>query len=394
MERLTQDLILDVFSRLPLICLLRVRCVSKSWHTITSGPILSTLRIQRSVTTNNLTDAIVLSCPNNSPGNQLYFAEGEPNNPIVKKIDLSFIYGTGQILLSVVGVCNGLLCLSSYPTFRGGINAIDSLKYISLLNPITGEHKQLPTFDRPTRSLNNLRSLCCFGFDDSQRVFKVAIFVFYGNNSINATSSALDAFKDMSEMYVYTLGSSNTWRKTVGNVPNMLYHHHANASNVFAKGALHWICATPVNSSEFERRIVSFNLGYENFSVIKPPEVVVVEQSLDCYSLATLGNCLSWVDVKHEDFVDIWLRKSDNGEESWIKNFSIRKELIAPRLYARLQPIKLRENGDLLLLYTGRLVVYNAQSNICEFITINEDPRRSGAGRAFPYVGSFISCLQ
>ncbi|KAF5187255.1 F-box protein [Thalictrum thalictroides] len=415
MERLTPDLILDVFSRLPLIFLIRARCVSKSWHTIVSDPILSTLRIQLSLTTNILTDAIVLTCSNDIPGNQLYFVEGEPNYPIVKKIDLSFIYGTGQFLLSVVGVCNGLLCLTTYPTFPGRsfMDTIDTLKYICLLNPITGEHKQLPIFDRPSCFMSNmtslccfgvnysqpmriLTSLCCFGFDGSQRVFKVAIFVFYGNHSRDVTSSAVDAFKDMTtEMYVYTLGSSNLWRKTVGNVPTMLYYYHANASNVFASGSLHWISATPVNSSEFKRHIVSFNLGYENFSVIKPPEVVVVERSVNCYALAVLENCLSWVDVNHEDFVDIWLRRSDNGVESWIKHFSLQKELIAPCFYGIVQPIKLRENGDLLLLHSGHFIVYNAQRNMCEFIEIYEDPRVMGSAvEAFPYVGSFISCLQ
>ncbi|KAF5187256.1 F-box and associated interaction domains-containing protein [Thalictrum thalictroides] len=397
MERLTPDLIMDVFSRLPLIFLIRVRCVSKSWHTIASGAILSTLRIQRSLTANNLTDAIVLTYPINSLGYQLYFVEGEPNYPIVKKIDLSFIHRTGQSLLSVVGVCNGILCFTSFPLFHGlrGINSIDSLKYICLLNPITGEHKQLPTFDRPSCSMSNVACLCCFGFDDSHRVFKVAIFMFHGGNSINVASPAFDAYKDMTtEMYVYTLGSSNMWRKTVGDVPTMLYQNYANASNVFANGSLHWISATPVNSSEFKRHIVSFNLRYENFSIIKPPEVVVVESLVNCYALAVLENCLSWVDVKHEDFVDIWLRKSDNGVESWIKHFSIQNEHIAPHFYGIVHPIKVRENGDLLLLCNCRLVVYNAQTNTCEFIKSIEDSSWPNAVSAFPYVGSLISCLQ
>ncbi|KAF5195841.1 hypothetical protein FRX31_014575 [Thalictrum thalictroides] len=90
MERLTPDLTLDIFSRLPIRSLLRARCVCKSCRTLTSDPILFTLHLNRSS---------INTYTNNLFGQQeFYFSE----QPSLSKENISFLSLTKKIHLSVI----------------------------------------------------------------------------------------------------------------------------------------------------------------------------------------------------------------------------------------------------------------------------------------------------
>ncbi|PIA45904.1 hypothetical protein AQUCO_01600273v1 [Aquilegia coerulea] len=408
MERLTKDLTLNIFSRLPVCSLLGCKCVSKYWFNVISDPILSTLRNE--LTTNSIIEAIVVTHPFDLTANQLYFVaekkqqEEEATAIIKKKIDLSFIQDdTSKLNVSLVGVCNGLLCLVNIRVIayrRGG--DIDPYESIFVLNPITGDHQELtPKFENPIPR-DGLQTACIlleFGFDDIHRVFKVIAFIFRYDSSIddeidNDVVYVNDV--DMTEMQVYTIGGNNLWRREFGNVPYILRYRFGKVSNVFVNGCLHWITRTLVqNSVDYKLLIMSFNLGSEDFGVIQTPEEIVMElpylvMQSNYYALAVLDNCLSLVDSMHDNNLDIWLRKSDNGNESWIKYFSIQKELILERGISQVMPIKLKMNGEILLLAHYRLVVYNARNKTCRPFASDEGPEGISGARAFPFVGSFI----
>ncbi|KAF5193027.1 F-box protein [Thalictrum thalictroides] len=412
MERIPRDLTLNIFSRLPVYSLLSCKCVCKHWFNLTSDPILSTLRNQLT-TTNSITEAIVVTY---LPGNQLFFVAEKENTAenhfystiIKKKIDISFIHDdSSKIIVSLVGVCNGLLCLVNIRIIGFRSNPFES---IHVLNPITGDHLELiPKFENPI-CRHGLQTYCIilgFGFDEIHRVFKVVAFIFRYDSSID--DNIVDDDDDMTEMLVYTIGGgggggatgNNLWRRAFGNVPYILRYHFGpeshKASNVYVNGCLHWVTRTLVqNSLDYKLVILSFHLGYEDFGFIQTPEEIIGELYLlmqsSYYSLAVLDNCLSFVDSKHDEVIDIWLSKNDGGNQSWIKYFSIQKQLVLERGFGhQVMPIKQKMNGEILLLANYHMVVYNPQNKTCRPFAFDDDPEEISGAIAFPFVGSFIN---
>ncbi|KAF5203096.1 F-box/kelch-repeat protein [Thalictrum thalictroides] len=414
MEQLTPDLTMDILSRLPIRSLLRSRCVCKFWLTITSDQAFYKLHLINQSSTH---DAIFISFHHYPSGwKNLYFVE-QPKSGLpvfLKKIDISFITGfqedisfiTGfqEHFLVVLGVCKGLLCLSilpplrhvgnSYlptvlnpiPESRNLLNTISRPIYI--MNPVTGEYHQPLNFQESLFSKNPTDVKYGFGFDDSMQVFKVVVFL---------GSAGVDV---MNEMQVYTIGvgSNNTWRREVGNVPKVLFYSIQMTLDPFVNGCLHLIATTDrIISTDNRNIIVSFHLGSEEFEVIETPESIAVTQfkiARQSFTLGVVNDCLSFVDAAHIDLVDIWLRKKENETASWIKHFSLHKDLIAPIPFQRINLINYKKNGELLLQSPYGVVVYNVQGNTTsKFVEIGgfEEPHEVDDFIVIPFDGSLIS---
>ncbi|KAF5208466.1 hypothetical protein FRX31_001949 [Thalictrum thalictroides] len=407
MEKLTQDLIIDILSRLPTVPLLQSRCVCKSWHhIITFDAIFYTLRNNhQSLLTN--ADALTLISPSHftdKSADQLYFTHFNENvRPLIQKIDVSsFIHGiTKEVYLRVVGVCNGLICLATFQKPLHGLSApMDKrrIKSFQILNPISRENLELPNFeeesllstsDGVTGKISK-RRFYGFGFDKCNQVFKLVLFLVFDDvddeygNSNNVVN----------EMFVFTFGSG--WRRSLGEVPSMIRYAFSDASNVCVNGCLYWITCTAVpDSTNYSLVIMSFNLGDETFGTIETPEMIVVEsayylvQAHYYYTLAVFENRLCWIDMKNDKHINIWIKKSDS-EESWIKKFCLQKNLL-PGHYGPVRPIKLERNGELFLYHRNHVISYNVRCNMSKFFIIDEELEGISHDEGFPFAGSFIS---
>ncbi|KAF5195840.1 hypothetical protein FRX31_014574 [Thalictrum thalictroides] len=96
--------------------------------------------------------------------------------------------------------------------------------------------------------------------------------------------------------------------------------------NAFVNGSLNLI-------GKHGTYIVAFHLGSEDFEVIQTAELTVHDNTCGWkyYTLGVIEDCLSFLDAAVDNFVEIWLRKNENGIASWVKQFSIDKELLDPR---------------------------------------------------------------
>ncbi|KAF5194937.1 F-box protein [Thalictrum thalictroides] len=380
MERLLPlDIIMDIFSRLPIKTILQCKCVCKNWFNIISNPTFSI--VQFSQATNVSNPDIILNYKYN-----LYFAENNDdeynkNHPILscKKIDNSPVKNTSSMAnLSVLGSYNGLLCLTVLHKIRFlGSNPI----YI--FNPITGDRLRLPDpqsyedEDKPRIFLSGL------GFDVSIGKFKIVLAFCYSDDS-------------KSELQVHTLGS-NIWRRKVGIVPIEPFDSLQDFSFVFVNGSLHWITIADNFPNSRKLVITSFHFGVEEFGIVPKPKSVVVDPQLIYpriyFVLGVLDEHLSLVDSSSRNFIRIWFKKNDNGKKSWIKKFVIQKNLVCRQLNEAIVPIKLREKGEILFLLLGSeyMVSYNIESRKCRSLKVGSQESDCTYFDAIPVTSSLIS---
>ncbi|XP_022887018.1 F-box/kelch-repeat protein At3g23880-like [Olea europaea var. sylvestris] len=172
MSELTEDLLLDVLSRLPVISLLRFRCVSKSWKTTIDSSYFIKLHLNKSIKDVNSHKILAIG-RDPSAVNDVIFC--------IVKFDSGFEFEGVQRIQSpiekfketvrFIGSCRFLICLKY--TYRK----------IILWNPSVREHKILPYTDVEIeasrgRKYTQYRYSFGFGYDDLMDDHKVVRLVY------------------------------------------------------------------------------------------------------------------------------------------------------------------------------------------------------------------------
>ncbi|KAF5193451.1 hypothetical protein FRX31_016966 [Thalictrum thalictroides] len=413
MERLTQDLTIDILSWLPIRSLLCCKCVCKTWHTIISDPVFSTLQLHRSSSSDlffhfnfsiEYGDFYISESGSRyeahsqesdfylALGNEDRFEEDDDEDDSLilrpsKTVHVPFFIDSWKDF-NVLGSCNGLLVLSTI--WNTESVTMFATEPIYIFNPITGEHLQLPSIRISPELGIVVKFLSGFGFDVSTQDFKLVILLFY----VPHGSDVLELESTMNEMHVYPF-RSNTWSKETGNVPNVLLDTCQVFSYVFINGSLYW-SAIDVDS---RLHILSLHLGSEDFGEIPTPDLPLLAENTskqfawdqsDQFALGVLEECLSLVDYSHENFIDIWQMMNNNGNEHWVKLLSIDREVMLYSLQSRsVMCLEYGKKGEILLMGSSNFVVYNAESSTCTKVWVAVEG--DGNCRAIPFVGSLIS---
>ncbi|XP_047339484.1 F-box protein CPR1-like [Impatiens glandulifera] len=313
MSLLPDEILADILCRLPVKCLLRLRCVSKFWLSLISSSHFVKLHLSRSVQTkNNLrifmwkdniyrVDFDPLNEGFLQPAAVDYLPLSCPVMSLIMEMRFSDYDYDGGILLC--GSCDGLLCVS---------NAI-SINTVLLWNPSTRKSIKLPYPFVDLRDKYDIVYNCIyrFGYDNTNDDYKVVRIVFH-----------LNIFKALIctdyELNVYSL-KSNLWHtsETFPHCPKL-----ESFGDSIVSGALHWISISSVESdTEKKILIVAFNLGTEKYRVIPPPEFVGPHFRLN---LDNLNGCLSLSCHYESSFVDVFLLKEyGGGNEYWSKLITI-----------------------------------------------------------------------
>ncbi|KAF5180334.1 hypothetical protein FRX31_030077 [Thalictrum thalictroides] len=154
-------------------------------------------------------------------------------------------------------------------------------------------------------------------------------------------------------------------------------------------GVLHWL-----TFSNDEPLIVSFNLFREDFGFIPLPRENLLQRR--CYlTIGLFEGHLSVVD--HSFSIDIWVMKKYNDNESWVRQFSIKQELIwsaaGCAMNVRVDLLKFRNSGELLLIFDGKYFVsHNIISQKREFLKVEGfEEGKKHLLQGYPFVGSFLS---
>ncbi|KAI6695770.1 hypothetical protein NL676_023480 [Syzygium grande] len=322
-ESFTEDLVIEILSRLPVKSLMRFKCVSKRWRSLISDPGFAKSHLQR------------LKAGDIIPSQRI--VKSSPLETIdYEQLDGGIGGGHGSVMVrfhepkvddprwmpDLVGSCDGLVCFVVHGGFL-------------LYNPTTKESRNVPSFDL----VPGIKSFHGFGYDSTSDDYKIV--------QGNGTKSY--------QMARFSLKSSS-WRR----VQVQQESHLANYRGVYWKGALHW-CAVDQSRNKRETAIMSFDLAEEKFhQVLSVPEVGgdVVFEGLGIHG----ANLFIYHGTKN-DLCEAWITNEYQRGGLWTKLFSVSTEGI-PGCKYWLIPIVCTRSGKIVFqINVYRIILFNPEEN-------------------------------
>ncbi|KAI4323793.1 hypothetical protein L6164_023371 [Bauhinia variegata] len=341
-----EDIMVDIFSRLPVKSLIRFQSLSKDYAKLFK-------------TTTFISEH--LHCSHNNPSLlcitprkpwKPYFIRSHETKEEIKKADRPMSsLSTG----SVIGCCNGLICMYHSRNW--------SLEALSIWNPATKEFRRIevPSF---------ISWWACggegFGFSAILNDYKIVMH--YRNE----------------EQAVYSL-STDTWRGT--RVENFLsiYNFGGNPA-LSANGALFWAGFEKVTSYKRCHCLISFDIDKEVFSKIKlPPGPDIDSEDLSLIQLALYKNSIAVLhETTNHERVDVWVRdeKSAIGEcFTWVKLFTVGP--FSSVLYAA------------LAIWREEIVIYNWEEDSEDGVVLYHCSPSSNKLKKLPFqfFGGILHCF-
>ncbi|OVA01216.1 F-box domain [Macleaya cordata] len=332
MSSLPDEIIVNIFSRLPVKSLLRFRSVCKPWSKLVSDPDFVKMHFNHAIENNNfslmLRDYYLYSVDYDSSSSSLSLSD--------EAVEIDYPFKSSRYWVKILA---------------------------------TKEYKKIPKtpIEHPM-GYGIIRAIKYgFGYDCNIEDYKlVRIVDFYGYDS---------------EVKVYTLGS-NSWRR----IQYIPYNFSVGSIfGVLVNGALHWIAKHYIRS-EASRLILSLDIRDETFQEVPQPENLndqlhITFGVLGEY-LCILDNCLYMVGV------EVWVMKDYGVRESWTKLFTIALQTVV-QSFQYLRLIQCFNNGEILLQKDNNaLVLYNPKHERTRILKIRGIPKRF---ETVTYVGSLVS---
>ena len=263
---LPQDLITQIlFSPLPIKSLVRFQCVSKSWFALISDPYFINLNLATSTERTLIAEVSPLNRPKN------FFLVNFSNNELGKLVKIYSPFNAQENLNgsnSVIGCCNGLVCIRKYDYYNSEIliwnPSIQKYKKLPF-EPDYDQHKQLTAV-----RYNPLQLNLAFGYDSVNNDCKVLKIVFlelikFLDKCDNWPRPPEEIMKPLKIM-VYSL-KSHSWRKVEDQWP---YEDESfiRSGPAFSNGAFYWLVKSVSVSTT---TLLTFDLTTEKFGVRKFP---------------------------------------------------------------------------------------------------------------------------
>nr|GMD24216.1 putative F-box protein At1g19160 [Ipomoea batatas] len=307
--KLSRDLVVDVFSRLPVKSLMRFKCVCKFFYDlITSDHDLMDKHYEFRKAK---TDCVLLETGWAVREYYLLYKESSEYNEI------------GCIYLDIpttpqahwVKCCQGLLCLISTRNDICNLDQGDDLIYdIWICNPSIRKVKALPSITVPYRSPYDAFVLNEFGFGISDDMtWKVVILLEF--------CSRADQVGTAHEMtLVYSQVGGDYWSLRQVNSVTPCRDLESERNDFYLKGRYYWRADRFFDMDEpYPRYLVWFDMNDEVFGRIKLPDVSIPSVSIMNETIALLGYS-SWGD---SSCIEIWLMIENDNNTFWHKQASI-----------------------------------------------------------------------
>ncbi|KAJ9189487.1 hypothetical protein P3X46_000772 [Hevea brasiliensis] len=355
-DYLPKHLVLNILFRLPVICLIRFRCVCKSWCALFSDPnyIYKNLLSDSDSEDLNANPRVLVKFEDyNAEDFEDYAFSFLSSDTFDLSAPQEIPYPKDIIekcsFIDIVGsCCNGLICLRDvyYVEDLLGLwdDIYDSESNIVLWNPTTTETKILPESNVPRPPHHSISlEIVEFGFDPRTSDCKVLRIFEY---------SSLDSQWDYL-VEIYSL-RDDTWRKVDVTLNAWILPSYKYCDGFFndhrghtgANGTFHW--RTRYHSPEDV--IVSFDLCNEVIKTTGLPDPVDSFESI--FSL----NEYVALPLHVPYHVELWVLLEYGVKESWTKLFTIAyPEVMRPCL-----PLGFSRNGELFFSdLGGQLLVWN-----------------------------------
>ncbi|XP_068320913.1 F-box/kelch-repeat protein At3g06240-like [Pyrus communis] len=338
---LSEDIIEDILSRLPVKSVCRFRCVSKLWLHLTTQPHFIQAHLKRTQSRKLLI----------SSTNSLFSLDHlAPIDDDLLPLELDFPLKGGEPLLPWIqtfGSCNGLVCIMPVP------------EKFFIFNPTTRDCLMVPDCPMPIH--------VCPG-QDSRNGYHRHSFGYAP--SINDYKFVKVAYGCM--VHVFSL-KNNSWKR----VQDFPYKHLLDDSTTFLNGAVHWLCGPVGVGATYV--IAAFDLAEEKFLDLAPPDSVTNHTR---FTIGVLGGCLCLLHKSSMKQHSFWVMKEYNVKESWTR-------ILITDSYFSLQPLCYWKDGKILLVRNRKqLLLCNTKNGTCKKFLVN--------GLPFPifadvYVESLVS---
>nr|BAJ24878.1 S-locus linked F-box protein type-6 [Petunia x hybrida] len=373
-KKLSEDVVIFIFFRLPVKSLMRFKFVSKSFFTLIQSSTFINLHLYNTTAPGD--EYILLKrCfiqENNQYKTILSFLAGDDDdylNPIFQDLDVTHLTSTRNCDHDqLIGPCHGLMALMDTQT-------------TILFNPSTRNYRPLrPSPFSCPQGFHRCIQAVGFGFDTVSNDYKVVrISIIYKVDYDDEYPEERDR-----KFEVYDLGI-DYWRELDNLSRELTTFCVTHCSQMFYKGACHWIASLDIDAYI----ILCFDMSSETFRSLKIPESCHIINGPTC-RLALVHDTLTLIYYPYpepeipveKDFINIWFMNEYNVYESWIRKYTIRGLLID-------SPLTVWKGY--LLLYQSRsgcLMSYNLNYNDVREFNFHGYPKSL---RAIVYKDSLIS---
>ena len=353
-----EDILADIFSRVPVKSLLVSKSVSKHWHRLIQSPAFINLQLHWSLEKPNY-----IIYPYMDEVVNLYLMKG--NGEIIEMITLPGCENLPP--LSLICSRNGLICCINYPLVPDSDDEVYLIDFeIRICNPATREVYLLPQGSPSKKKIS-------IGVAFGPKPWEYKVFRFFHFKS-EAEDTRLEC-----EIYSSSTGS---WRGigVVQHCPMDYEHCPLGSNHIFVNGKVYWFV-----SSEEDDDIPGFILSVdmeENFRIINLPEEVTQHSSL-----VDLEGCLSLVAVYDEDeIVDVWVL-DDSNEPNWKKKRSDYVPFSSNECIDSVAALK----NEIFFITTDHYLIYNLDDGTWTELDLADDFERN-LPVVFPYTESLLPC--
>ena len=354
MPHIPFDLVAEILCRLRVKCLLRFRCVCKSWNSLIAKDLkFAKKHLCVSITRHHLIATTyipskqfsVLSYPLDFLQLNSIFTTKAINHEYYSLIHPNY-YRT------LVTSCDGLLCFA--------IN-----RQLALLwNPSIRKLKRLPSLEFSPREHGY--TTYAFGYDpfiDNYKVVFVSCYYFeYEGIHMKGCKTQVN---------IYTLGT-HSWRRTK-DFPSMIPYDE---SGIIVSGTVNWLAYSRV-PGKLSRAIFSLDLGKECYEEISQPNYGMPDK-LTLGMMRDICLCIFSHSLSLRAFTNVWLMKEYGIKESWVKLIRLRFPTFCDSSYFLPKIVYVSEDDNHVLLlfredHTLNWVFYNSKNDTAKSLKIKED---------------------
>ncbi|KNA12349.1 hypothetical protein SOVF_126660 [Spinacia oleracea] len=375
-QMLPEEMIAEVFLRLPAKSVGRFRCVSNRWNYLLTQPqfVKSHLNLTKQHPTTEESLILVSHDSMNSYSTQLNNAHHMFDKMTCFATKLTFDDHLFYPSYSLYGSCDGLILKVDY----------SNRKKLFLINPTTREFKELPSlpYALDPRICHTVYGL---GYDSVKDDYRVVVISHYDTHNNEIEPGCNEMFVD-----VYSVGNG-TWKR----VDSSPYDHTISdfEAGAFVNGSIHWLARRTVDDSYV---IAAFDLREEKFRELPLPSLVdsdkhvvgdfddEVEEDLVFDKLVSLGGYLCGYPEFLDNYqsINAWIMKKYGVREFWTKIF------VSDDPYLSFRPICLYKKKQMVLvMHEGntdeKLAIYNSEDGTLKDIVVDGIPRGFSVGVSF-----------
>ncbi|KAL3648708.1 hypothetical protein CASFOL_005111 [Castilleja foliolosa] len=336
---LPEEIMIDVFSRLPAKSVGKCRCLSKQWL-----DLLSTKQFIKSHLARAKQEKLILTTPKYTI-RSVDTIKGYDRGTASRDLKLLEVPGHW---VEVLGSCDGLLLL------------FNSAAELFMVNPITLEQARIPhsplAFD-----YHEGKTIYGFGYDRVRDDYNVVTARYYYKlNAMNDLDTLID-------MYVYS-AKRGFWEMIKNPSYDCIYPVNPCGAGAYVNGAYHWLGA---RRRDLDCNVIAaFDFDKEVFSEIPPPSGVDRKDLLS-FTLGVLEGCLCVIgDVNNSQGMDVWIMKEYGVADSWSK-----LSFDGYHLGDLFKPLCFVWEGEVVLVVKGpRLVAYNVKERTLRDLVVDGIP--------------------